>query len=170
MESRFLVPLLIVWLVSFQACSQEKPAHYPAYIGDVEFDPVQDDAGFKICNPHYIAQYYNFGKGVQFNGEKSKIIDHFKKYYQANRFAGENGYVKIRFIVNCEGYSGRFRAEEMDFNLEPKAFGKGMTKELLKITSNLHGWTVATYETNAFDYYQHLTFKIEDGKITEIMP
>ncbi len=58
----------------------------------------------------------------------------------------------------------------MDFEYQPKTFSKKLTTELLTLTQNLNGWIVGMYENQAFDYYQHLIFKIEDGNITEIMP
>jgi hypothetical protein len=161
---------LSFWFTTFQGCAQEKSAQYTDCIGDIIYDPNQDDVGFKVCNASYVAQYYNFGKGVQFNGEKSKIIKHFEKFYQPGKFAGETGYVTIRFIVNCEGTAGRFRVQEMDMDFVPKTFENGLAKELLRITGNLQGWGIASHETQVFDYYQYLTFKIEDGKLTEILP
>jgi hypothetical protein len=162
--------MFVFLLSTFQACSQERPAQYPNFVGDIAYDPELDDVGFKVCNPSYVAQYYNFGQGVQFSGEKSRIIKHFGKYYQPSRFVGETGYITIRFIVNCEGSAGRFRVQEMDMDLVPKKFGKGLANELLKITSNMQGWGIASHETQVFDYYQYLTFKIENGTLTEILP
>jgi hypothetical protein len=165
-----LIFVLLFGSVLLDACAQEKTTDYPDFVGDIAYVPDQDDVGFKVCNASNVAQYYNFGKGLQFNGEKSKIIKHFEKHYSAAKFKGESGYIRVRFIVNCEGNAGRFRVQEMDLSLEPKTFGNGLAKELLKITGSLQGWGIATYEEQVFDYYQHLVFKIEDGKLTEILP
>ncbi|MEQ9304056.1 MAG: hypothetical protein RJQ14_09090 [Marinoscillum sp.] len=41
---------------------------------------------------------------------------------------------------------------------------------MLAIIESLDGWEILSGGGNAFDYCQYLTFKIEDGKISEIMP
>jgi hypothetical protein len=153
------------------SCAQSSDIkNYPAVIGDIEYDPALDDPGFKVCNVGQMFQYYGFGKGLQFRGEKIKIEEYFRSKYKGAEFKGESGYVIIRFIVNCEGSSGRFRVQEMGFDYQQKTFPKKLTTQLLMLTQNLDGWLVGMYENQAFDYYQHLIFKIEDGKLTEILP
>jgi hypothetical protein len=143
---------------------------YPSQVGDIQFDPAIDDIGFKVCNTENVIQYYNMGQGLQFNGEKKKILEHFYSHYKAGLFKGETGYITIRFIVNCEGSTGRYRVEEMDMNYQPKKFSKALRDTLLDLTKQLSGWTIAVYETQVFDYYQYLAFKIEDGQLKEILP
>lgn len=164
-----LCSLFVLLVTTLFAQSQESNS-YPAVIGDIEYDPMLDDPGFKVCNVEAVFQYYHFGKGVQFMGEKIKIAEYFDTRYDGKKFRGENGYLTIRFIVNCEGNTGRFRVQGMDFGYQPKTFSKKLTTQLLTLTQNLQGWIVGMYENQAFDYYQHLSFKIEDGNISEILP
>ena len=170
-KSKFFVPCSLFAFIITVSCAQtQETKEYPAVIGDIEYDPALDDPGFRVCNVGEVFQYYNFGKGVQFKGEKIRIVEYFSKKFKGTEFKGEHGYITIRFIVNCEGSTGRFRVQEMDFDYQPKTFSKKLTAQLLSLTQNLDGWMVGMYEDHAFDYYQHLTFKIEDGNLTEIMP
>jgi hypothetical protein len=170
-HSKFLVPCLIFVLLLTTGCAQQSETpRYLAFVGDAEYNPSLDDAGFKVCNVEQVQQYYAFGKGMQFKGEKIKIIEYFEGKFKGDQFKGENGYITIRFIVNCEGNTGRFRVQEMDFDFQPKHFSKGLSEQLLILTQNLNGWVVGTWDGQPFDYYQHLIFKIEDGKIIEILP
>lgn len=142
---------------------------YAENVGDITFDKNLDDPNFKVCNEKQVPQYYNFGKGLQYNGEKPKIIEHFKSFKELNG-SGDTGFITIRFIVNCEGKTGRFRVQEMDNNYNSKSFHKEIRDQLLTLTESLEGWIIGSDQGHVFDYYQYLTFKIHDGKLIEIMP
>ena len=76
----------------------------------------------------------------------------------------------IRFIVNCQGQTGRFRVQGMSYKYNEKTFNKNLTSQLLSLTKQLDGWIIGENGGKKFDYYQYLTFKIEKGKLIEIMP
>jgi len=73
-------------------------------------------------------------------------------------------------MVNCEGKTGRFRAEELDNNYEPKKFSSDLVNTLLSKTKSLNKWIPATYDDRKYDYYKYLTFKIVDNQIETILP
>jgi hypothetical protein len=160
-----------ILLSALFACAQNNSNKdvYPKNVGDIAFDPDVDDPNFKPCDEKQVFQYYNFGKGLQYKGEKPELVAHFKKFKEINS-KGATGFITIRFIVNCEGKTGRFRIQEMSNDYVVKSFGKEITDQLLSLTKSLDGWIAATNKERNFDYYQYLTFKIEDGRLIEIMP
>ena len=164
--------LSIAMLFILCACAQQSKNtnNYPAQVGDIAFDKALDDPSFTICNETEIQQYYNFGKGVQYVGEKPKITQHFKDGFNSKTRTGESGYLTIRFIVNCHGKTGRYRVEGMNSNFEIKEFDKAIVNQLLSLSKKLDGWIIGQHENQRFDYYQYLTFKLENGILTEIMP
>jgi hypothetical protein len=166
-------PLIIfcTLLPFLHGCAQtpEQKSSNPENVGDIVFDLELDDPHFKVCNEQRVYQYYNFGKGMQYEGEKSRIEAHFKNKLREKPSA-ETGFVTFRFIVNCEGKTGRFRMQEMNNDYAPMKFSKNLTRQLLKLTKQLDGWRIGGNEKMHVDYYQYLTFKIENGELTEIMP
>lgn len=42
--------------------------------------------------------------------------------------------------------------------------------KLLKFAKLLNGWMPKKIEGLKIDYYQYLTYKIEDGKVSEVLP
>src|SRR5258708_16479364 len=74
--------LITIWLSALCSCGQQKQDtnNYPENVGDIAFNKNLDDPNFKVCNEKQVPQYYNFGKGLQYNGEKPKIIEHFKGF------------------------------------------------------------------------------------------
>jgi hypothetical protein len=142
---------------------------YPDHVGDIAYDAKADDASFRVCSQEFIAQYYSFG-GEVYIGEKPAIVSFFRQHYKGEGLSKENGYVTIRFIVNCEGKSGRFRVREMDFDYQPKQFNKQLISQLVVLTKRLDGWQPAQNEGKFYDYYYYLTFKIVEGQIQTILP
>lgn len=165
---------LFISLITLCACAQtqEQQNNYPLQVGDIYFDVKLDDSNFKVCDEKQVFQYYNFGKGLNYKGEKVKINEHFKAGFKSNDAVNESGYLTIRFIVNCKGETGRFRVLGMDTDYKEKVFSESLTSQLLQLTKQLDGWIVGEFEGEGipFDYYQYLTFKIENGKLIEIMP
>jgi len=78
--------------------------------------------------------------------------------------------IRIRFIVNCAGDTGRFRILGMDKDYKQKEFSPSITDQILSITKSLTGWKTKTSNGETYDYYQYLIFKIDKGQIKEILP
>jgi hypothetical protein len=79
-----------------------------------------------------------------------------------------NGDITVRFLVNCEGKTGLFRVRQMNTGLtEPD---KKTGRKALRFTKSLEGWIPKEIKGFKADYYQYLTYKIEDGKVSEVLP
>ncbi|MBN4052141.1 hypothetical protein JYT59_00150 [Sphingobacteriaceae bacterium AH-315-L07] len=141
---------------------------YPTNVGDITFDKNTDDPDFTVCDESHIAQYY--GVRSEYNGEKFAILNHFNSNYDKSGLEDENGYLTIRFIVNCKGKTGHFRIEGMNPNYEPITINKKLTEQLLQLIKEMDGWKIAHYKNQPRDYYKYLTFKILNGKLAEILP
>lgn len=166
------VILFCIAMAGLSACGQQpvNNAVYPEHVGDIYYDSMTDDPSFKICDENKVLQYYNFGNGLMYAGEKIKIEEHFKEGLKSTKREKETGFVTIRFIVNCEGKSGRFRIQGMDIEYKDKVFDRSLSDQLLNLTKQLDGWGIGQMNDKPSDYYQYLTFKIEDGNLIEIMP
>lgn len=56
----------------------------------------------------------------------------------------------------------------MNFDFEPLKFSKGLLEELVDLSLKKDNWD--PYSDEDLNYYMHLTYRIENGKITEIIP
>ena len=161
--------ILILISILVVSCSQEERNN----VGDIPFDEQIDDKNFNPCNERKIKQYYvrrSSDTPPSYKGEKRGLEREILNRYQFPETEKENGYVTIRFIVNCKGETGRFRTEEMDFAYKTNIFDKKITGQLLEIVKNLNGWIPRTSGGERLDFYQYLTFKIEKGQIVKILP
>jgi hypothetical protein len=168
-NTRLKFTTILILLIFAMGCSPEDDRN----VGDIPFNEEWDDVNFKICDETDIQQYYvrySSDTPPGYKGEKrglEKIILNQYHYVPSEK---ENGYVSIRFIVNCEGKPGRFRTEEMDFDYKPVTFDKKITNQLLDIVKNLNDWIPRKRNGESLDFYQYLTFKIEKGQIVKILP
>ncbi|AZA91515.1 hypothetical protein EG343_13150 [Chryseobacterium nakagawai] len=171
MKAVYLFTLFSFVLFSCQA--EKNRSKYPDTVGDIAFDSKLDEAGFKKCgagkNKHFSFQYYHGPQKFDYKGEKNAIVEKLKKenIYSEKKI---NGYITVRFLVNCEGKTGLFRLKHMNSELKDIALDEELENRLLKFTTLLNGWMPKEIEGLKVDYYQYLTYKIEDGKVSEVLP
>lgn len=169
--------LIAIILVSsfFWGCKTEKIANskgeYLRWVGDIVKNDQIDDPNFTVCNgDENILQYFNLDKGPVYPGEKSTVMNTFLSNYKPIKGENEDGLIRIRFIVNCEGKAGRFRVIQAGYDYQEKEFDKKIISQLLTITKEIPKWEILHDEQKPVDYYMYLIFKMTDGHLTEILP
>ncbi len=161
-----VLPFLLL-LLSLQGSAQETT--FPENVGEIPFDSLQDDPHFTICNEKQVFQYYNTNS--YYKDHKNEIIKYLLGQYEAeDNFGDQNGYLTVKFIINCKGETGRFRLFEIDDNYQPVSFNKALSGQLLHLVKQLRGWQPAVYKGQIYDSYQHITFHMRKGKIISITP
>lgn len=152
------------------------------------------DTTFRLCTDRYIPPFYR--TELAYKGTKTAIKALFdKQNFGQYEKAGDNGYISIHFVVNCNGQIGRFSIKQMNLNFEPRTFQNKLLKALLETTLELKDWKVGKgkplqtskqkkkkqdndnteseeieEEDQPLDSRIFLTFKIEDGILKEILP
>src|SRR5690606_1053083 len=124
---------LLFFLVFFAGCNAENSTsskqEYRQWVGDIEFDSALDDQNFELCHgDSSVNQYFNFGQGLQYKGEKKSILEEFRINYQPVQ-SDDGGLIRIRFIVNCKGETDRFRVIAMNNQFEEKKFDARITSQ-----------------------------------------
>jgi hypothetical protein len=161
-----VLPFLFLFL-SLQGSAQE--TSFPEHVGEIAFDSLQDDPHFTICNEKQVFQYYNTNS--YYKDHKNEIVKYLLGHYTPeDSFGDQNGYLTVKFIINCKGETGRFRLFEIDNNYQPASFMKALSRQLLSLVKELRGWQPAVYKGQIYDSYQHITFHIWKGKIISITP
>lgn len=125
--------------------------------------------GFETCSD-YIFDYYNGGPDrTAYSKGKNGLRDFILNNYE-NRNYTDSGYLNIRFVVNCKGEAGRYVIHENNLNLEPMAFSKDLKNQLFELTTQLNEWKPLVLRDEAQDSYMYLSYRIENGNITQIIP
>lgn len=169
-----LQSLLIMSLIHF-GCQTEKKIEeeeqYLRLVGDIEQSNELDDSNFKTCNrDEKIFQYFNLEKGPKYIGEKSTLLKVFDTKYNPISDKTQNGLIRIRFVVNCQGKAGRFRVLQSDYDYKEIEFDKEIVDQLTEITKVIGDWEILFYNEIPVDYYFYLIFKISEGQLIEILP
>jgi hypothetical protein len=154
------------------SCQTEKTlSKYPLTVGDIEFDEKLDDPSFKKCTLEKLIslQYYQGSKEFNYKGEKIAIIEKLQKENISSE-TKMNGYITVRFLVNCEGKTGLFRVQQMNAELKETVLDKELGDKLLRFTKSLDGFIPKEIKGFKAGYYQYLTYKIENGKVSEVLP
>lgn len=173
--------LLVVLSIGIALHSCESPkintiqeeSKYLNHVGDILYDSTLDvtPTGFMPCSKDYSYQYYNFeSNGLQYKGEKPQLVKEIKANYEVPLDSSENGYITIRFVVNCKGQSGYYRVKQFDNNYIEKSFSKELLNNLTLSVMNLKNWNIKKYRERPMDYHQYLTFKLENSQIKSIVP
>ena len=143
----------------------EKFEHSADYINP-EIALLND--GFEVCNENFILQYYNPERATYSKG-KNELRKFVLSNYTNNNYT-DSGYLNIRFVINCKGEAGRYIIHENNLDLEPQKFNTELVNQLFKITSNLKNWNPNFVRNEYRDSYMYLSYRIENGEITEIIP
>jgi hypothetical protein len=159
---------ILLFIIANLTAHSQNTTHFPNHVGDISFDPALDDPSFNICDSQYIFQYYNTQSW--YLDHKKEIARYFTENYKPSDTLHGTGYVTIRFVINCQGKTGRFRVFELDANYQPIHFQPQITGQLLRLTKQLTGWQPAKYNNRIMDSYQYIMFNIVNGRIRSISP
>jgi hypothetical protein len=127
---------------------------------------------FQVCNTHLLKRHLGHlysVTGARFNGGLYSINKRLANFYKKPTLL-EEGLIRIRFVVNCEGETGNFEVLELDANYQKKKFKSNIPQQLLTFCRGLQGWIPGKREEYVVDSYKFLTFKIKDSEIVEIFP
>jgi len=162
-----------IWilLVTLFSCTESKKQfEYFNDLGEIPFNKKLDNPNFKVCHEDITFPFNYGGIGLVYEGEKKELVSTIRNKFNYPKTKEQNGFITIRFIINCEGKTGRFRVTEMGFDLKPKKFDKEISKQILEITKALKGWKAFERNNRTWDYQQYLVFKLMDGQLKEILP
>lgn len=92
------------------------------------------------------------------------------------RTAAQNGYITIRFLINCHGKTDRFRVTQLDTAYQPTQFGPLLVAALLRQTKALNAWEPGRFtgpgspQSEKLDCYYYLLFTINHGRVADVLP
>ncbi len=167
--------LLTVPLLVF-GCSPTPP-DYPTHdIGYINPENTEDATEvFKPCDStESIIQYYNTNTiddaPAYYEGGPKAIRKYILENYPQLNLHQDSGMLTIRFVINCQGQTGYFEVFENDLDFQPTSLNAHTREQLLKITRELNAWKANFHQGSYRDSYMYLIYRIENGKITEILP
>ena len=136
-------------------------------VGDIAFDAKKDNPKFQLCNPSAVWQGYQLK--TKMDETPLLVAREFKTQFQTkDEWKGESGFIRIRFLVNCQGQADRFRLLEFDFDLKEKKFSETLSAHILRIAKSIQ-WPARRANQQTVDYYHHFSIRIHDGQLVDII-
>ncbi|OAD91751.1 hypothetical protein A7A78_10870 [Aequorivita soesokkakensis] len=148
------------------ATDEEK---YPHYIGFIDQNTALLNQTYSLCGDGTIYKTHHGAPFDAYKNNKRTFTESVLKTYKNEGYT-DSGYVNFRFLVNCEGNPGWFEIIEINEDYEDVSHTKEMVDQLLKITSEPSHWAIYTVDGAPQNYYHYVSYKIENGEITEILP
>jgi hypothetical protein len=161
--SIFLILLLLPFLIRCSSV-KEKQTQYENQIGDTRFNSDLDNPNFRFCDSSNVLHKRAF---VRYKaGGIIAVYNDIKRGYQFKpSFKEYSGYFIIRFAVNCNDESGRFRIQTLDSRFNLSNPPKELENHILSIVKKMKGWIHPIYDNKDYDGYKFLTIKIVNGQI-----
>jgi hypothetical protein len=154
------------------ACAVQQPSVAPPeksnLVYHIQPDQSLDDPLFTVCDLNTAFAYYGYDTHTK--RDKRELINYFTQGYHTPDGISDTGYVTIRFMVNCMGVPGRFRVLTFDNDYQEIVFSNEVTSQLLALTKNVKDWQPIMYNNTTRDSYCYFLFKINNGKLIDILP
>ncbi len=132
----------------------------------IPYDAKFDNPNFTICDSTKIKSGRN---KIQYIGGRRKLKkDIISKYLNKKKHETFNGYIVIRFLVNCEGKSGRYRAQSLNFDFSPLNPPLDLLESSIDIIKNLDNWKRSVKDSQ-IEYSKYINLKIKDGNVQHIL-
>ncbi|MBD2751892.1 hypothetical protein [Spirosoma validum] len=129
--------------------------------------------GFQPCSNCFSSRWRE--GSLSRSDKRYDLVHLFRKTYQPISQPGESGLIRIRFVVNCEGEQGLFELRGFDESYCPRMFNPQITNQLVAICRNQVATDPSLRKPNnpdewLLDVAVSLTFRLQDGRLTDILP
>ena len=165
----FLLLILMLRVMGFSQNTVPQNLNVKEKIGWIPFDKNIDNLNFKVCDELNIEEYY------QVNPSYGEGLPSIRKYISAHQQALEalckkDGYIIVRFVINCQGQTDRYRTKFMWLNYtEDNAVNTELQKKIIQLTRDMGNWNPGKYDGKTYDSYQHLKFLFKNSKLVDVL-
>jgi hypothetical protein len=162
----------IVLLTGLFSCQQapedtSNTQKYSDNVGDILFDPTSDDQNFMLCDS---TKVISGRSSLSFSDNGSTVAEVCLKNFKFQpAYASFSGYVIVRFIVNCQKETGRFRIQTLAEDFSSKECPLALQNHLSSIVQGLKSWKDRGTRGRGADRSKYINFKITNGKIENVL-
>lgn len=169
LRDNLLLLLLLLRLGGFSQNTVPQHLNVKEKIGWIPFDKTTDDSNFKVCDELNIEEYY------QVNPSYGEGMPSIRKYFSAHKklleaLCEKDGYIIIRFVINCQGQTDRYRTKFMSLNyIDENTINTELQEKIIQLTHNMGNWTPGKYDGKTYDCYQHLKFLFKNSQLVDVL-
>ena len=167
MVQRISIFILITFLFS---CDYYIVKDYQDHVGLIVEPEESGNSDFSPCFQEKIFPYYYGRSGAEYAKGKDVLRNYFREHYKNFGNTHESGFITFRFIINCEGQAGNYEIRQVGLDFKKKSFNKETVDHLFSLVRKLQDWKTVEFFGDKYDCFYHLTFKISNGELLEILP
>ena len=134
-------------------------------VGDISYNAKLYTSTFNPCDEDRIFQYYTIN--TTYEGVKKAIKRKLLSKINPEKLP-KNGLLTVRFVVNCRGEAGYFRAKMIDSELNDIELPTEAVYDLFNLVSALEDWVPGMVQGETRDTYVQISFKLEQGNVIDI--
>ena len=155
---------------SINTCTYKLGKLEPVVYNRISRKHLKQDSIISFCKNVYPIRFY--ASQLNYKGGKRGLEKHFKSAFKSLEFnEKKSGYITLKFTVSCDGEIGRFDLKQTDLNFDPSSFDENLVQKIFDLCAKLDQWIPGKdRDGNLVDSRKFLTFKIMDGKFTELLP
>jgi hypothetical protein len=165
LKNNFHTCFIAIFLIFGCQNSKKPQQYYENQIGDTPFDKTRDNPSFKFCDSTKVLHKRAY---ITYSGGKKALEEELiKKYIFQPNYKTFSGYFIIRFAVNCNNETGRFRMEVLDTNFTKTNCPEDLKNHILSLSKSLKNWNHVFYRGKDYDGYRFINIKMKHGKIVK---
>ena len=161
--------LYIITFCSITSCDYYLINPHKHHVGVIEDNSIWKDDGFELCFEEKIFPGYYGRQNSGFSKSRDTLNNYFNDRYDNNGFTNISGYITIRFIINCKGKIGRFEIKQVGPDFRNTKFNDYITNHILEMVKGIQTWNPVRFQGYDYDSFYHITFKLDNGELTEIL-
>jgi hypothetical protein len=169
MSDRNIFLFAIVLATCFISCDYYIINPHKEDIGYVSKEDALD-TDFEFCYKEKIFPYYYGRNPARYRFGKDSLKQYFKLHYANFGDTSSSGFITFRFGINCKGEAGRYVVEQVGTDFKPKQFNPKIVENLYTHLKALQEWEPIAFYDDRYDSFIHITFKLENGSLLEILP
>ena len=163
----FVAGFLIAFLILKVYEEKEQPVRFTKRIGYIPVPKKLDLDSIRMDMYNGLYGYFSSAAPKIYNGSKYQFRKNITESFNSSKYS-DNGYLTLRFYINSQSKVFLNETIEMDLDLNTTELNDSMVQELEELSFREENWKPYGHENH--NYYMHLTYRIENGKITEIIP
>ncbi len=133
----------------------------------IPYDARFDNSNYNICDSTGISSGRN---RLKYIGGTSKLRkDITSKYLYNHEYGTFSGYIVVRFLVNCEGKSGRYRGRSLNLDFSPVNAPADLLKYSIELVKSLDTWIKSSGKDSRKEYSKYINLKINNGRIQHVL-
>ena len=125
-----------------------------------------------LCFPILSKRFNNYHQHAAKNyiGGKYALREYFmSNYKEITKSESNNGYIFVKFVLNCNAVPLGFQTEIMSLDFRPANLDERISSQLVTLLKNIKKWKATEIDNSKYDTRLMIGFKIENGKLTEII-